>query len=942
MEATALLTLAGKHLGKWMVEEAKYLYAVKDKVEGLQSELEWIRCFLRKADSMKSDNKMVRKWISEISDFSYEAEDILEKYLLKVSQPRKSDGFLNGLKWSTCVAGDAISTHQVGVEIDALTCKISKLASRMITYGVKPSSYGETSSTQLKNAELRRTYSFLQLDDTIGLENDKNVLVDKLMNKETKVISISGMGGSGKTTLARKVYQAVKGHQFEKCAWMYVSQKFQPRDIIQGILQDLCDNDQKEIDGIRNAGVMMEKKLFEVLMKKKCLVVLDDLWNPSDWDLLKKAFPIAVNESRSKLLITTRKSSLITHIDPQGFPYKFKGLGKMECEEIFFKQAFLGKKIRDPEQNPLVNLGMKMIDQCKGLPLAIVVLAGLLATKNTLEEWEVVYKNVETFLSKNDEDGRILNTLELSYTDLPYHLKPCFLHLGNFPRYVEIPTKKLYRLWISEGLVMPTVDNYMDLECTASSYLQELVQRCVVQVVKKGPTGKIKACRLHDLMWDMCTIKAKEENFLTVVRQENANSGHSISSAISIRPLHRLAIHSDQSLQRNICAQFNKVLPVRSLMLFSSDLMNNDQCLHSNITDEVWLKAIINNFNLLRVLDLENTGIQVVPEELGNLIHLRYLSFMGTRVRKLSSSIRNLRCLQTLDLRVSLAEKCVFRIPNVLWRMKKLKHLYLPSHAYKVKRFQKLSIKSLSNLEILKNFDTTRSRVKDLYKLENIKKLSIKDVASKTKTVRSIMECQSIKSKNLVHLSLKVHGATLDEEPKLLSSCICLHTLEIAGNKSAKTELRLDSIIFPENLTTIVIKNCKLVCADAMQNLQQLRKLVSLCLDEISFPENILDCSHGGFSELVALKLSHMDLKEWKLGSAAMSKLRRLDINECTKLQTLPDELSTSVEVICKPCVKGIDKFFTCPYHSVQLADDDDDDLATQYWSRYPSLTSAS
>ena len=597
----------------------------------------------------------------------------------------------------------------------------------------------------------------------------------------------------------------------------------------------------------------------------------------------------------------------------------------------------------DPEQNPLVNLGKKMADQCKGLPLAIVVLAGLLATKNTLEEWEVVYKNVETILrSKNDEDSGILNTLELSYTDLPYHLKPCFLHLGNFPRYVEIPTKKLYRLWISEGLVVSTDDYRVDLECTASSYLLELVQRCVVQVAKTGPTGKIKACCLHDLMWDMCTIKAKEENFLTVIRQENTNTGHSTSSAISVRPLHRLAIHSDQSLQRSYCAQFNEVFPVRSLMLFSSDLMNNDQSLHSEITDQVWLKAIINNFNLLRVLDLENTGIQVVPRELGDLIHLRYLSFMGTRVRKLSSSIRNLRCLQTLDLRVSLDDKCVFRIPNVLWRMKKLNHLYLPSHAYEVKRFQKLSIKSLSNLEILKNFDTTRSRVNDLYKLKNLKKLSIKDVASKTKTVRSIMECQSIKSKNLVHLSLKVLGATLDEEPKLLSSCICLHTLEIAGNKSAETELRLDSIIFPESLTTLVIKNCKLVCADAMQNLQQLRKLASLCLDEVSFPENILDCSRGGFSELVALKLSQMDLKEWKLGSAAMSKLRRLDINECTKLQMLPDELPTSVEVICKPCVKGIDKYFTCPHHSIELTDEKDDDLATQYWSKYPSLTSAS
>ena len=343
MEAATFVESAGKQLGKWIVDEVEYLYAVKDKVEGLQSELEWIQCFLKEADAMKNDNEMIRKWISEITDFAYEAENILESYLLKVSHPREN-GIWNMVKWSSCVLGDAKSTHKVGSEIDVLTSKISKLTSRMVTYGVKTASYGESSSIgpQSKKAELRRTHSHLPVDDIVGWKDDIRVIVNELMNKERKVIAISGMPGSGKTTLCRKVYQEVKEHQFEMCAWVFVSRKFQAKELRQEILLKLFADDQTERNDIRNAGDdELVGRLYRVLQRKKCLVVLDDVWGFRDWNVLKDSFPIS--NSRSKLLITTRNTELISHVDPQGFSHQPQPLGKQDSLNLFYDKAFLSK-----------------------------------------------------------------------------------------------------------------------------------------------------------------------------------------------------------------------------------------------------------------------------------------------------------------------------------------------------------------------------------------------------------------------------------------------------------------------------------------------------------------------------------------------------------------------------------------------------------------------
>ena len=136
------------------------------------------------------------------------------------------------------------------------------------------------------------------------------------------------------------------------------------------------------------------------------------------------------------------------------------------------------------------------------LPLAIVVLGGLLRTIKSLDGWKRVWKIVKSHYVgklKSEQQYGVENILELSFQDLPYYLRPCFLYLGSFPEDIEIPKSKLIRLWIAEGFV-PNLGREEAvretfIEDLVERYLEELIDRCMVQVSEWNHTRKgVKTC----------------------------------------------------------------------------------------------------------------------------------------------------------------------------------------------------------------------------------------------------------------------------------------------------------------------------------------------------------------------------------------------------------------------------------------------------------------
>nr|AKR16192.1 RVd [Gossypium barbadense] len=907
--AWSAVTSAVTTIGNLLTQEAIYLWGVEEQVDRLQTELKWMQSSLMEAETKQSKDERIRLWLTEIRELAYDAEDIVEEFALKIGSKNKG-GLPSCIKRSACCLKEGWVLHETRSKIEKIIERINDLVRRLQAYGVKElKDRGEESSFSTERRESRRPYPHIMDDNIVGLVDDTEGLVKVLKNESgSKFVTIWGMGGLGKTTLAKKIYHHSEViDYFDHLAFVYVSQPCRKRNVWEDILsgfKTLKDEDRKKRDE------ELAEKLCNILEVKKCLVILDDVWTSEAWDSLKPAFPVATGrDSNSKILLTSRNRGIVSDAEIR----ELKCLNDEESWELFQKIVF-------PQTGNIIDVEMKklgenMVKHCAGLPLAIVVLGGILATKNnSLNEWQKISNNVKSYLKrgKNQEPEDVL---ALSYDDLPPYLRPCFLYLSHFPEDYMIDVDRLIQLWVAEGIVSSKQeerDGGEIAEDVAESYLMELVERCLIQVRERDvATLKVKTIQMHDLMRDLCLSKAKQENFVFIVDQSNA------SSLSMIRKVRRVSVHEYFFIQ---CI---KSPNIRSLLFFNEffseeaverslplKVLNyveehaEDDCnpliwiLSISVISTMALKAwgiwryMFNNFQLLRALNYEGTtgdsfaGFKL-PSDIGNLIHLRFLSLKDLRFfwRKLPSSLGNLRCLQTLDLRV---DSYRIHVPNVIWRMEELRHLYL---GFDFESSSKLKLGTLRKLLTLVNFNTKNCYLKDLINMTNLRELEIFGPFN----IENFNEKELgenppiIGSKYLYSLSIITLG---DEsiDPKhlaqLLSNCTSICKLSIRIRISELPEYHY----FSSYLAYIQLSCCNLE-KDPMPTLEKLPNLRILELEE-NFKGKEMFCSVQGFPRLESLNIGELcNFEEWEVDEGAMPSLQRLGITRCPRLKMLPEGL---------------------------------------------------
>ncbi|XP_033147317.1 probable disease resistance RPP8-like protein 2 isoform X4 [Brassica rapa] len=834
--AEGVVSFGVEKLWDLLSRESERLQGVHEKVDDLKCQMRMLQSLLKDADARKHENEVVRNFLEDVKDIVFDAEDIIESFLLKELSGNQK-GIKRRVKRLACFLVDR---RGLSMDIEGIIKRMSKVVAQMQSFGIQHS-VNRSPSVQERQREIRQTYPKRSQKDLVGVEQSVKELVGHLVeNDSIQVVSISGMGGIGKTTLARQVFHhdIVRSH-FDGYAWICVSQDFKRKDIWQKLLQDLRPHDK----GIEHMNEnTLQAELFHLLETSKYLIVMDDVWKKEDWDAIKDVFP---QERRGwKMILTSRDEGVGLHADPTCFPFRPKPLTPEEswklCESIAFPRKEITELNVDEE---LEAMGKKMVTYCGGLPLAVKVLGGLLANKNMVEEWKRVDDNIQTQIVRIDDNSQdsVYRVLSMSYEDLPMQLKHCFLYLAHFPEDDKIQVRILYNLWEAEGIITSSCDGETTRKI-GEEYIDELVRRNMVIAVKDDLSCKWKYCQMHDMMREVCLYKAKEENFLQFI--EVPTSSTSTINAHTPTRARRLVVHGDGNAFDMLGRKNNQ--KARSVLGFGLD---------SNL----WKQSGqgLRNLQLLRVLDLnlqthdsDSRGGRI-PSSIGKLIHLRYLSLHMGRATHVPSSLRNLKLLICL----SIYSEGRVHLPSIFKEMVELRSLMLPRY---IDAKTKLELGNLLNLEYLVGFRLEYGSITDFLRMKKLRTLEI-----------------FLKGR---HLELDIHITRLPDHsrfpPHLAHISLCDCKMEEDPLQILQKLLHLKSV----ELSYSTFVGRKMVCSKG--------GFPQLCKLQIRFLHNLEEwiVEEGSMPCLRTLSIRYCKkLKELPEGLKYITYLKELDIRHNNK-----------------------------------------------------------
>ena len=863
--AEIAVTVVIDRLLSLLTEEAILLRGVDTEVADIKRELSYIQAFLKDADAKAEKGDTIshglKTWVQELRETAYSIEDLVDEYILHFANPPRQSGII---LWISQIA-NLKPCLEIASKVKDLKLKVGKLQEEGSRYGFISSfvqgSGGSSDTINVQWRDPRVKALFIEEAEIVGIESPKRQLINWLVKgaAERTVISVVGMGGLGKTTLAKKVYDNKKVVERFVCrAWITVSQSFKMEMVLQNLIKKLYETMKAPIpEGMDAMDVISLSGLLKnYLENKRYAIVFDDVWGLEFWEFIKSVLP--ENRRGCRIVITTRNVDVGCAIRESRFHHvhNLQPLPLESSWELFCKKAFQGSCC----PSELKKISNDIVKRCAGLPLAIVAIGGALSTKQKNElEWQKFNDNLGSQLESNPRLESITKILSLSYNDLPHYLKPCFLYFAIFPEDYSINCAKLIRLWIAEGFVKG--EKGVPLEQRAKEYLNELIHRSLVQLSEMDYVGRIKRCRVHDLMREIILKKTEELSFCHVLRDEDSSFNGKFRRGSVQKGTNTIAMET-----------INRNAQIRSLLLFDIDAV---PMLLTGIS--------FTNFKLLKVLDFEDAPLYSVPEDLGNLFHLRYLSLRGTKVKMLPKSIGKLQNLQTLDLKHSPVDV----LPVEITKLKNLRHIL--AYSYQLNPGERFltargvhigeGIGSMLDLQKLCHVEANNGRglIEELGKLRQLRRLGIlnlmeEDGPSMCASISNMkyLESLGIVSKDDGILNLQ----TISDPPRYL------RTLGLQGGLS-----RLPGWLpVLRSLVRVVLFNSRL-SYDPMDVLQALPNLLELALSN-AYGGECFCFTELGFQKLKVLRLYNMKgLKTLKIHEGALPVLERLEIQPSPQME---------------------------------------------------------
>ncbi|XP_047096387.1 disease resistance protein RPM1-like [Lolium rigidum] len=642
--ASKAATAAGELLAK----KVNGLMELPGKIKMIDKELRMLNGVIQDLGSSHLSNNVIKEWITGVRNLAYHVEDVVDKYLYEAVKVNEED-FLSRYVFNMGGARNAIVFSKIVVEVAEIEIELKQVKENQ--------AYWTNTIVPVNNdrAEIDRQRSgggFQGLfcdEDLVGIDENRSKLTEWLSTdeKDSTVITISGMGGLGKTTLVRNVYDREKGNFPGGQAWIVVSQKYDVVDLLTKLLSKIGQSQpvsaKPDVDDLTNA-------IQKTLQYKKCLIVLDDVWNEEAYNQMHNAFK---GSQGSRVMITTRKEK-VAAIAHNGRRMIVQPLGSTESYKLFCSRAFHNTS-PDPDRKcppelrcppELETVAAAIADRCHGLPLAIVACGSLLSKKEPTEHaWDQMYNQLR---SKLQENNHVQAILILSYHDLPGNLRNCFLYCSLFPEDYPMPRESLVRMWVAEGFAIRK--DQSTAEEVAEDNLMELISRNMLEVVERDELSRVTTCKMHDIVRSLALDIAKEERF------GSANDeGEMINTDTEVRRFSTCGWKGDGSRPAAAGVKFPRLRTVMSIASSTS-----------------MISSILSGSNYLTVLELQDSGISQLPETIGNLFNLRYIGLRRTNIESLPDSIEKLSNLETLDIK----QTKIVKLPPGIVKVEKLRHLF--------------------------------------------------------------------------------------------------------------------------------------------------------------------------------------------------------------------------------------------------------------------------
>ncbi|XP_060965738.1 putative disease resistance protein RGA3 [Cannabis sativa] len=756
--AEAVLTVVLDNLSSLIQKQVGSVLGVEKEMEKMRSMLSTISAVLEDAEERQSTNRAIKDWLQKLEDVSLELEDVLDD--CEAEAFRLEEGLAQDYSWIrkvqsslSCLSPKHLYfRHNIAKKMKEIEDRLDQIGKERSIFQLQ-----EIDVVERRNRvrESRQSIgSIITQPHVYGREEDKERVVGFLVNDAincngTSVYCIVGLGGMGKTTLAQLVFndERVSIH-FELKMWVCVSEDFDVRRLIKAIIESGtgCACEAMEMDPL-------QKRLRDMLQRKRFLIVLDDVWNEKhdEWDKLK--YVLECGSKGASVVVTTRLKNVASIMGTTPMHHYLTGLSDDDCWSLFKQRAFCNRREERPN---LVEIGKEIVKKCKGVPLAAKALGGLMHSKS--EEEEVWLSVMRSELWNLPEDkAPILPALKLSYRHLSVEQRRCFSYCAIFPKDHKIRKTLLIHLWMANGLISSKSE--LEVEDVGNEMINDLCWRSFFLDMEKGPFDRTYF-KMHDLVHDLAQS----------IMGDKCRNVEADNRTIHLQKRVRHLTLSGRGQIPNIAS-------TESLKTFFSSSNNSDP------------SDIKLNFRSLRAF--ENNEKHICRISMSSLVnnsqHLRYLNLSRSDVKVLPDSICLLHHLLTLDL--SYCDE-LRKLPKHMIRLKGLRHLYIQGCS----RLSHLppNIGKLSCLKTLSRFIVDKRKGCQLDELKDL-------------NIGGDLEINNLE--NVIMSPIEARFANLSEKTNLKNLSLSWNNNEDISEENAKDVL--EALAPPTSLKLLEIVNYK-------------------------------------------------------------------------------------------------------------------------------------